>query len=107
MTCYAIGLLHDVKMGADIAAYLENIDATLMPFGGRFVIHGGPKQMLEGNLDSDLVAIAFPDRARAEAWYSSPAYQDILPLRSRNAQGAIFLIEGVGAEHKATDILSA
>lgn len=107
MTCSAIGLLHDVKMGPDIIAYLEHIDATLAPFQGRVRIHGGPKQMLEGNLDSDLIAIEFPDRAKAEAWYSSPTYQAIVPLRSRNAEGVVFLIEGVDAQHKATDILSA
>jgi uncharacterized protein (DUF1330 family) len=74
MTCYAIGLLHDVRMGADIVAYLEGIDSTLAPFGGRFLIHGGPREVLEGSSEQDLIVIAFPDRAVARAWYGSPAY---------------------------------
>lgn len=105
MTCYAIGNLRDVEMGRDIVAYLEAIDATLAPFGGRFAIHGGQKHMLEGANTGDLIAIAFPDMAKAKAWYASPAYQNILPLRTRNAIGEVFLIEGVGSSHKATDIL--
>ncbi|KAA2211558.1 DUF1330 domain-containing protein [Teichococcus oryzae] len=107
MTCYAIGLLHDVRMGADIVTYLEGIDATLAPFGGRFLIHGGPCEVLEGSGGSDLIVIAFPDRAAARSWYGSPAYQALLPLRRCNARGEVFLIDGVEEGHQATDILRA
>jgi len=106
MQCYAIGLLRRVRMGPDIVAYLEAIDATLVPYGGRFLIHGAEKQMLEGRFDADVIVIVFPDRASAEAWYDSPAYRQILGLRTGNAEGAVFLIDGVDAAHKATDILS-
>lgn len=107
MTSYAIGHLHKVEMGADIIAYLETIDATLAPFDGKFVIHGRQKHQLEGSFPGDLIVIAFPSMAQAHAWYASPAYQEILPLRSRNAEGNVFLIEGVDADHRATDILSS
>ena len=106
MSCYAVGLLHEVQMGPDIVAYLEGIDATLAPFGGRFVIHGGPIEALEGACDRDLIVIAFPDGPAARAWYSSPAYRALLPLRRRNAEGDVFLIAGVDEAHRATDILS-
>lgn len=105
MTCYAVGLLHDVRMGPEIVAYLEAIDATLAPFDGRFLIHGGARDALEGECDDDLIVIAFPDQAAAVAWYASPSYRAILPLRLRNARGAVFLIEGVEDNHRATDIL--
>ncbi|NJM81135.1 MAG: DUF1330 domain-containing protein [Tabrizicola sp.] len=107
MTCYAVGHLRNVEMGPEIVAYLEAIDATLAPFEGHFIIHGGQKLMLEGAFAGDLIVIAFPDMAQARAWYASPAYQDIQALRTRNAEGDVFLIEGVDAEHRATDILSA
>lgn len=83
----------------------KKIDATLAPFHGRFIIHGGEKEMLEGAFRGDLIVIGFPDRASARAWYFSPAYQAILPLRTKNAQGDVFLIEGVGRQHRADDIL--
>ncbi|MFC4166628.1 DUF1330 domain-containing protein [Teichococcus aestuarii] len=105
MTCYAIGLLHDVEMGPGILAYLEGIDATLAPFGGRYRIHGGVPEMLEGTCDRDLIVIAFPNRAAARAWYGSAAYQALLPHRLRHARGAVFLIDGVAEGHRATDIL--
>jgi hypothetical protein len=33
---------------------------------------------VEGDWDGDVVIIGFPDRDAAEAWYHSPAYQEIL-----------------------------
>lgn len=105
MTSYAVANLTNVAMGPDIVAYLEAIDTTLAPFDGRFIIHGGPKAMLEGNWTGDLIVISFPSRSNAEAWYASPDYQAILPLRTRNADGDTILIDGVGEDHKATDIL--
>jgi uncharacterized protein (DUF1330 family) len=106
MTAYAICHLWQIEMGPEIVSYLENIDATLALFDGRFIIHGGPKHILEGAFVGDLIVIAFPDLARARAWYASSAYQEILPLRTKNADGALFMIEGVGEDHLATDVLS-
>jgi uncharacterized protein (DUF1330 family) len=92
-------------MGPAIVEYLQRIDATLAPFGGRFIIHGDRPDVKEGNWAGDLIVIAFPDRMSADAWYASPAYQAIKHLRSENSDGEIFLIDGVDADHKATDVL--
>mgnify|MGYP001560973320 CR=1 FL=1 len=105
MTTYAIAHLRNVNFGAEIIAYLEGIDATLAPFDGKFVVHGaGNKRVLEGTFSDDVIMLAFPDRRNAEAWYASPAYQAILPLRTRNSDGDVLLIDGVDDDHKATDI---
>lgn len=106
MTSYAIAHLRDVDMGSDIIAYIEAIDATLEPFNGRFIIHGGEKEQLEGTFSDDLIVLAFPDRRIARAWYNSAAYQAILPKRKRSSQGEVFLIDGVDQGHRATDILA-
>jgi uncharacterized protein (DUF1330 family) len=105
MKAYAIAHLHSVCRGPAIAAYLERIDGTLAPYHGRFLIHGGRKTVLEGNWPGDVIVIEFPDMDRARAWYGSPAYRAILPLRKDNAEGAVILAEGVGDDHKATDVL--
>jgi uncharacterized protein (DUF1330 family) len=106
MPAYAIGHLRNVVMGDAIEEYLRRIDATLEPFGGRFVIHGGPPDVLEGDWRGDLIAIEFPDLDRARAWYRSDSYQRILPLRTENAEGEIILVDGVPEGHRATDILA-
>ena len=43
-----------------------------------------------------LVVIEFPSRAAAEAWYRSPAYQQLLPLRLRSSVGNLVIVDGVG-----------
>lgn len=106
MTAYAVGHLRQVNPGPEIVAYLEGIDATLEPFGGYFIIHGGTPERLEGDWRGDLIVIAFPDMATARAWYASPAYQAILQFRADHSVGEIFLIDGVPREHKATEVLA-
>ncbi len=107
MSAYAVGLLKDIAFGPDIVAYLEGIDATLAPYGGKFLLHGEPPEVLEGSLQQDVVVIAFPDMERARAWYASPGYQEILPLRTRNASSVVFLVDGLPEGHLATDIVKA
>ncbi|MDR6390408.1 DUF1330 domain-containing protein [Paraburkholderia phenoliruptrix] len=105
MTAYAIGRLWNVTVGAEIESYLAQIDDTLTPFGGQFIIHGGPRIVLEGEWSEDLIVIAFPDLAHARAWYGSPAYQRIVALRTRNSRGDVILMDGVGPDHRALDVL--
>jgi uncharacterized protein (DUF1330 family) len=106
MATYAVGILRDVKMGPPIVEYLERIDATLTPFDGHFIVHGGTPSMREGTSPGALIVIEFPDRARAEGWYGSPAYREILPLRTENSTGTVFIIDGVDRDHRATDVLA-
>ncbi|OQM74838.1 DUF1330 domain-containing protein [Manganibacter manganicus] len=107
MCGYAIGHLRNVNVGNEIVEYLERIDATLEPFGGVFLIHGATAQCVEGKWSGDLIVIAFPSLKAARNWYNSPAYRAIAPLRARNADGEILLIEGVEEPHRATDVLKA
>jgi uncharacterized protein (DUF1330 family) len=93
-------------MGAPIVEYLERIDATLEPFAGRFLVHGGEIEVLEGVWPGHLIIIEFPDRARARGWYESNAYQRILPLRTNNSEADVVLADGVPEGHRATDVLA-
>ena len=102
---YAVARIEDVRMGPEIAEYLERIEATLEPFGGRYVVHGSRAETLEGEWRGDLVIIGFPDRVRAEAWYASDGYQAILPLRAANSDSTVVLIDGVKPGHRTTDVL--
>ena len=106
MSAYAVAHLRDVNVGPSIEEYLQRIDATLEPSTGRFLIHGGELEVLEGTWPGHLIVIEFPDRARARAWYQSTAYQQILPLRTNNSEGDVVLVDGVAEGHRATDVLA-
>ena len=94
-------------MGEEIAEYLLRIDETLPSFGGRFLSHGKTPEVLEGEWPGHLVLIEFPDMEQARAWYHSPAYQAILPLRTEHSDGSAILLEGVEPGYRAADFLKS
>lgn len=95
MTAYAIANLHVAAPHPDIAEYIERITDTFAPYGGRFLVHATKHEVKEGSWPGGVVMIAFPDIDRARAWWDSPEYQEIAPLRSRHIDGDIILIDGV------------
>ena len=107
MPAYAIANVQSITMGPAIAEYLKRIDATLAPYGGRFLVHGDPANVREGDFVGDLIVIEFPDRSHAASWYESAAYRTIAWLRTENSEGWVILIDGVPSDHRATDILNA
>ncbi|MFJ4418707.1 DUF1330 domain-containing protein [Streptomyces sp. NPDC088925] len=98
---YMIGHLRNVEVCPDIAEYMERIDSTMAPYGGRFLVHGGRPTVHEGSWDGDLVILEFPDLVRAREWYDSPEYREILPLRTAHADSLILSIEGVREDYQA------
>ncbi len=107
MSAYAIAHIQSIDLGPPIVEYLERIDATLAPYQARFLIHGDPADVREGEFGGDLIVIEFPDRDHAVGWYESAAYREIVSLRTENSQGWVVLIDGVPSDHRATDVLSA
>lgn len=95
MTAYVIAHLQDAAPHADIAEYIERLPSTFEPHGGRHLVHVARHQVLEGAWAGSVVMIGFPDATRARAWWDSPAYREIAPLRSRHIDGDIILVEGV------------
>jgi uncharacterized protein (DUF1330 family) len=95
MSAYIIG---DVAV-TDPAGYEEyraQVLDTLAPYQGRFLVRGGAFAVLEGDWPSQrLVVLEFPSAEQARAWYGSPAYQRILPIRQRHARSKLLLVEGV------------
>jgi uncharacterized protein (DUF1330 family) len=84
---------------ADLTAikkYGERVPETLSPFNGRyhFVVAGGKAQSLDGEAPQGIVVIAFDSAEQARAWYDSPAYQAIKPIRQSAVKGRMFLVEG-------------
>ncbi|MFE7618353.1 DUF1330 domain-containing protein [Streptomyces sp. NPDC057496] len=99
MSAYGFAHLRSRRHHTDIIEYLERIQATLDPFAGRFLIHGPPAEVVEGTWPGSMVLIEFPGLAEARAWYDSPAYRDILRLRTDHIEGDVLLIEGVGPDY--------
>jgi uncharacterized protein (DUF1330 family) len=109
-TAYAIAHLHNPNINDDVLEYLERIQGTLDPFGGRFIVHGPTVEVIEGEWPGTIVILAFPDIDAARAWYHSTAYQEILHLRTDHIGGEAILAEGVGPDYDVrhtADVLRA
>lgn len=106
MTAYAIALLRETRFGPEIREYLQRVDATLAPFEGRYRVHGGGCETMEGTWSGDVVVVEFPSMALAKAWYASPAYAAIRPLRTEHTQGDLLLVQGVAEGHRGADLLA-
>jgi len=90
-------LINHLRIPGDVPnndglTYLENVEATVRPFGGVWLAQGNP-DVVEGAWPGSVVLMEFPDRAAAMAWYNSPAYEAIRPLRVRNAISDLVLID--------------
>ncbi|MFG2286668.1 DUF1330 domain-containing protein [Streptomyces sp. NPDC048595] len=95
MPAYAIAHLQEAAPHPEIAEYIERITATFEPYGGRFLVHASQHEVKEGSWPGHVVVIGFPGIAEARAWYDSPAYLEIAPLRTRHIKGDLILVDGV------------
>ncbi|MFF3460428.1 DUF1330 domain-containing protein [Streptomyces sp. NPDC002730] len=79
-------------------AYLEQVEATTAPYGGKWPAMDAEVQVLEGAWPGSVVLLEFPDMAKAREWYNSPEYQKILPLRTDRTISDLILVDGVGPD---------
>jgi uncharacterized protein (DUF1330 family) len=75
--------------------YLERVEATFQPYGGRWLVLDGEVEVVEGAWPGSVVLMEFPDLQAARTWYASPEYQEILHLRTGNAISDLILVEPV------------
>ena len=93
--CVRLCHLRTPHINDEVLEYNERIQATLGSYSGRFLVHGAEVDVKEGPWPGTVVIIEFPDVGAAQAWYHSPAYQAILPLRTDNIDGSALIVEGV------------
>lgn len=96
-------LISEADVITDLTAtkkYGEKVPETLAPFDGHyhFVVAGGKAQSLDGEAPQGIVVIAFDSVEQARAWYGSPAYQAIKPIRQHAVKGRMFLVEGLALQ---------
>ena len=86
----------DVKDPKDYSEYRTKAPATVSAAGGRYIVRGGDVRHVEPGWDvARFVILEFPGVAAAKAWYASPAYQAILPIRLRSTRSRMMLVEGL------------
>ncbi len=84
----------DVHDAETYEKYKPMVPPTLVPYGGEFVVRGGPQECVEGNWHPRTVVIRFADVATARAWYDSPEYAPAKALRHAAANANLLIVEG-------------
>lgn len=80
----------------EYAEYRKLVPATLVPYGGRFIVRGGESVGLEGTPPAQrTVIIEFPSLAQAKAWWASQEYAAAKAIRQRTAESRLIAVAGV------------
>ena len=84
----------DVTEPEGYKAYMAADMAPFGKFGGRFLVRGGAREVVEGKVRSRTVVLEFPSFAAALACYRSPGYQAAKRLRDGKAEFDLVAVEG-------------
>lgn len=91
-----IGLIRVIDATA-FDEYRGRVGATVEKFGGVIRQRGAMAGFLWNEIDCGgfdaFVELEFPSRETAERWAASDDYRNLLPLRSRAMQLALFAVE--------------
>ena len=80
----------------DYEVYRKQVPEIIAAFGGRYLVRGGAVRRLEGEATPHrVVVLEFADMAQLRAFYESPEYQRLIPLRQRASRSSLFAVEGV------------
>jgi uncharacterized protein (DUF1330 family) len=97
MACYVIAEV-EVTDAAAFEEYRQRVPATIAKHGGKYLVRGGAAEAIEGDWKpTRLVVLEFASLARARAWYASPDYAPLIPLRERSARTKLIFAEGIEA----------
>jgi uncharacterized protein (DUF1330 family) len=87
----------DVTDPEGYKAYVAANAAPLGKHGARFLVRGGVREVVEGNVRARTVVLEFPSFAAARDCYRSPEYQAAAALRKGKAECDLFIVEGCDA----------
>ncbi|MEO8069103.1 MAG: DUF1330 domain-containing protein [Flavobacteriales bacterium] len=86
----------DITDPATYEEYKKLTPATLAAHKGRFIVRGGPVEVLEGDRKPGrIVVMEFPDMSTAKGWWASDEYAPAKAIRQRASHAWMVAMEGV------------
>jgi uncharacterized protein (DUF1330 family) len=93
MPAYVL-FMNDIQDKDGYKEYMKG--ATPWLHGGTPKIFADSVTVLEGDPNyGRVIAVEFPTREQAEAWYNSPEYQAVIPQRQAAAPGWCLIVDGL------------
>ena len=89
-------LIHNrIREGQSLDAYIPKALETMAPYEPEVLVLDENTEVIEGDLSLPrTIVIKFKSRGDATAWYNSPEYRAVLPLRLRATEGFAVLVDG-------------
>lgn len=79
-----------------IQQYRDLAQQSVHQYGGRYLVRGGPLDVLEGDYHPErLVVLEFDSLEQVRVWYASEAYQQAKAAREGIAQFDMIAVEGL------------
>jgi uncharacterized protein (DUF1330 family) len=75
--------------------YKKLTPASLVPYGGKFIVRGGRAETLEGDWQPGrIVVLEFPSVEKAKQWWASEEYAPAKAIRQANAETKMIVVDG-------------
>ena len=92
MAAYLIAETRNVRDPELMKEYVELAVADTEAAGGK-VVAMGPGGTLEGDWEPErLVVVEFESMAALKAWYESPSYRKLIPMRQKAADSKLVIV---------------
>lgn len=85
---------YTINNQAEYMQYVAAVGPVLEAHGAERIVIDRDSELLEGSAGQVTVVLRFATRSAAKAWYESPEYQAILPLRTDSTEGIGVIAEG-------------
>lgn len=96
MAAYFLVDLRSIKDAAAMEDYKARVAPIVQKFGGRYIVIGGPFEVVEGDYPVTFpVMIEFPTMEAARRWYDSDEYRDLKRQRLAATVSNAVLMAGV------------
>ena len=96
MAVYVVGRV-EVTDPSWVEGYIPNVEALVEAHGGKYLVRSNEFDVVESNGEAPhvVVVIEFPDKAAAQAFYTSAEYQPWLQARTAGAKTELILTDGL------------
>ena len=91
---YVIGLV-TVSDPEAYKAYAAEAERLVAAHGGRYLVRGGDREVVEGDTPYQrVVVIEFDSVAKAKEFYADPEYVEAMRIRHANSEGVMIRVAG-------------
>lgn len=96
MAVYLIVEAKEVFDANKYGEYIQKVPAIIERFGGEYLARGGQVTVMSGDWSpARFIIVKFESMDRFQAWWNSPEYREVAPLREQSAKVNAVVVEGI------------